>query len=92
MGQECLDSRYSLFIILALLSVTSAAPQSLPGWAGWAEWECPCMPPYDPVCASDLRRYTNECVFHCRQRYLELNNKPALTVVDCSLLPPTQEQ
>ncbi|XP_028168241.1 uncharacterized protein LOC114358468 isoform X1 [Ostrinia furnacalis] len=81
-----------IFIMLAVLSSTLAAPQSLPGWAGWAEWQCPCMPPYDPVCASDMRRYTNKCVFSCRQDYLQSINKPSLTVVDCSLLPPTHEQ
>ncbi|VVC88601.1 unnamed protein product [Leptidea sinapis] len=55
----------------------------------WTEKKCLCTAEYQPVCASDMRRYKNVCTFACRLYYIELFKLPPIFPVNCSLLPPT---
>ncbi|XP_052755115.1 uncharacterized protein LOC128199976 [Galleria mellonella] len=82
--QGCLVIFNITILILSLVLVlVTPKPQ-----VDWAEVECFCTPQYDPICASDRRRYRNQCTFQCRVTYLEENSLSPITGVRClDLLP-----
>lgn len=81
-------SSYKVFVsdilFILLLCVLSVHCQ----W-GWSEKKCVCTSEYQPICASDMRRYKNICSFECKLDYIERFSLPRISKVDCKLLPPT---
>ncbi|XP_073961580.1 uncharacterized protein isoform X1 [Choristoneura fumiferana] len=73
-----------LIVTFCLLQLSTQLPQ----WAGFAEKDCVCTSEYQPVCASDLRRYRNICTYNCRLDYLRKNHMMMIERVSCKTLPP----
>lgn len=53
-------------------------------WDGWQESDCFCTTQYEPICATDLRRYWNICTFECRIDFLKQNNLQNIKAVNCT--------
>ncbi|XP_022823298.1 turripeptide Lol9.1-like [Spodoptera litura] len=72
-----------IFVVVAFLATVSEAKG--PSWTGV---DCICTTEYDPVCGSDMVRYSNYCVFKCRVQYLKDKGLPPIYQVPCYDLPP----
>uniref|UniRef100_A0A2H1WBR4 SFRICE_028123 n=1 Tax=Spodoptera frugiperda TaxID=7108 RepID=A0A2H1WBR4_SPOFR len=70
-----------IFVVVAFVATEAKAPT-------WTGVDCVCTTEYDPVCGSDMVRYSNYCVFKCRLQYLKEKGLPPIYQVPCYDLPP----